>query len=766
LLCEEFAGINTQMSRAGVPDAQLAWCDGFMPIAKRNLRTLYGIGPSIYDVSAGLQIRFFGFYTLNNVEYAAVFLSDGSVVQVNVITGAKTTIAAAGTILNPIITNVGFTDYNETYLVIVANQNNGYWLWDGALLYPAGGLSPIVTLTNVGAAYKTVPFVTATGGSGHGATFVATIANGVVASVTVTNPGTGYLPGQVVTLQFTGGNAGGSGGVLTANLSSTGSGSGAVFNTLTPGAGFTQLSNGQFAVSGVTISNGGSGYSQFTTLTLNISGAIHITVAPVLQPVISGGVIIGVTIVNGGQVIETGVGTLSATVVASDAGAFVVSSVTINNSGSGYSASATAVCSGGGSPVSQAVLQLVLNGSGAITAVTVASRGLYGSNSAPAVTIADAPVSAAGTVELMPFGVNGTAAELYAGHVWVINGPDVNATAPGSPTDFATSNGGVSFTSNNAYTQLVNTNGFLYLVGDSATDYVSGVTTTTISNVPTTQYTFLNADPEVGTPYPASVLTFGNYIILANSVGVHFLAGSTFTKISDELDGSGLQNGLWESVPNFGGNQLSASKATIFNKKVWMVLSTIVDPFSGVQVNKLFMWDGKKWWASEQDNDLTFIASSEFNSVLTAYGTDGDNIFPLFQQPSTGFTKVMQTRLWDAPGGYTHNKAAVRLFGIAYYYNPSSAVLAVFIDNETSQEAGPYNIAATGMTWVNNLGQPMNWVNNLSQPMTWSSTGYAIFPPEAIGQQGVLTGLTAQTSSADMSIVSLALQDEVVGYRG
>ncbi len=744
---EDFQGINTQVPRVGVPDQQMAWADGFMPIAKRNLRTLPGKGALFYTASGILTIVMFGFYSITpfggtvSTAYAVVFLSDGSIVQVRVSDGATTQIAPAGTIQNPSITNMGFTDYSDQYLIIVANQPNGYWLWDGTLFYQAGGLSPIVVLTNVGAGYKTVPVVTASGGSGSGATFVATINNGVVTNVIETNPGTGYLPGQTITLNFSGGNSGGSGGALTAVLSSTGGGSGATF-TVT----LVNLPSqpAEYGVSSVTVNNGGSGYSQFTTLTLVVTGAnVTVVTAAVLSPVISGGSITGVTVIKAGvyfQLPQYGVPTGS--ISTADSGVFHVTSVVVNNPGTGYSASATAIASGGGSPISQATLQLVLNSiTGAINSVTVASGGLYGSNTPPTVTVADAPVNASATVELMPFGVNGTAVETYAGHVWVANGPQVNATAPGSPTDFATSDGGVSFTAtSNTFTALISTNGFLFMIGDSATDYISGVTTA--GTPPTTTYSYLNADPEVGTPYPASVLTLGNQIVLANSVGVYQGAGSTFTKISDDLDGSGIPNGLWGSVANFGGNQLSASKATIFNKRVWMVLATVKDPISGSQVNKLFMTkDMKSWWASMQDMTLTFVASYENNSVLTAYGTDGTHIYPLFIQPSTGFSKTVQSRLWDGPGGYMHVKAGTRLFGIAYVYANTSPTFTVNIDNESSITAATYTIVP-------------------------AATGYFEIPPEAIGQQGIMMGLTITTSAADMGLSSVALQETIVDYRG
>src|ERR1700722_138692 len=48
LTFEQFAGVNTATTRAGVPDEQAYWLDGFMPLSQRNLRTLWDAGPAIY----------------------------------------------------------------------------------------------------------------------------------------------------------------------------------------------------------------------------------------------------------------------------------------------------------------------------------------------------------------------------------------------------------------------------------------------------------------------------------------------------------------------------------------------------------------------------------------------------------------------------------------------------------------------------------------------------------------------------------------------
>lgn len=746
LTLERFAGCNTATTRQGVPDEQAFWIDGFLPLAERNLRTLWGIGSSLYT-AVGKSVVCFYFYNIGPTPYAIVFLSDGSAVQVRTTDGATTTILSAATIQNPNITQLAVSQYGKQYLLIVANQTNGYWVWDGSLLYTAGSLAPLVTLTNVGAGYVSPPFVTVTGGSGFGAAFTATIGNGVVTNVAITNPGQGYLPGDTVTLVFSGGTQSGTGASLTAVLSHQAGGSGASL-TCVMGAGGGPP--GTFQVNSVTINNGGSGYSPETAI--NVSGGSP-TIAAVLSPVITGGVITSVNILNHGS--YSNASAPAATVV--DNGFFYVSSVTIGSGGSGYGPNRAITASSGGSPLSQATFSSNVNGSGVITSVNVLSGGNYGSNTPPTLTVTDSATTATGTVSLMPYGVQGNVVQTYNGYVFILNGALELNSAPGSVSDFATSAGGGSRTSVSStlkvgYTNAISTNGFLFLIGDSSMDYISGIQTNTPSGgSPTTTFTQQNSDPEVGTPYPASVTTLGVEILLANSTGVFVSSGGAFVKISEPLDG------VYNTVPasNFNANpfngfQLSAAKATIFGKRLWMVLVPIIDPVSNSQVNKLLLVRDKKIWsAAVQDVGLTFIQGQEINSVYTAYGTDGTHIYPLFQQPSTSITKLIQSKLWDEPGGYESVKADSRFWSLWDCNSTSSTNLFVNIDSVLIDGSG------------NQVTNSQNYT--ITGP---AATGHFCTPPQAIGQQGIMTGVTISTAGADLTLVSAKIAAETVGYRG
>lgn len=366
---------------------------------------------------------------------------------------------------------------------------------------------------------------------------------------------------------------------------------------------------------------------------------------------------------------------------------------------------------------------------------------------------------------LMPTAVGGNSVEMYAGRVWIASNSSIIFSAPGSVNDFSTGSGGGSFSSTDSFlkvrfSQLKQTNGFLYLVADSSINYISGVQTT--GSPPSTTFTNQNADPEVGTPWPSSVTVFGRNIVFANAFGAHVSYGAAVTKISEALDG------VYGTVPNFGGIVPSAAKAIIFGKRVWMLLLPIIDPVTGQQVNKLLMWNGTIWWASEQSIPLVYIAYQEIDSVISAWGTNGLDVYPLFNTPSVDFTKTVQSRLWEMPGGIQFIKTAGRLWGSAIFYTDNENDITIRIDNETDQSSAEIEAGPGVMTWFNDSGAVITWTNASGDVIDWSGsgTGLYVFEPTAIGQQGMYLGMTASTDCDDLAIVTLKIQPEVQAYRG
>ena len=666
LIFEGFAGINTATSRAGVDDKQMWWCDGWMPLAPRRLRTLPDAGAAFWTRPSTSGIVFFKWVNVGTSSVQIIFLEDGSIYQVTADTAIQTTIAPAGTILDPSITNVGVTQWGSDWIIIVADQTNGYWLWDGNVFYQSGNVAPNIVLLNTGSGYTSAPSVTPYGGSGSGVTITAIESGGIVTGFSLISAGTGYLANEVVGLAFSGGG----------NTNTTA--------ILTP-----------FVVDGtlstISITNAGAGYKNKNAIA---------------------------TIVGGG--------------------------------GSGASATLTVA----GTHTISAV-SLVAAGAGYVTTPTVIVTD-------PTNNIAQA------TIGMMPFGVQGTDVETYSGHVWIINGPLLSWSAPGSVTDFSTSSGGGNATSADGflrvgYTKLVQSNGFLYLIADSSINYISGVQTS--GTPPTTTFTNQNADPEVGSPFPAGVLTLERSILFPNSYGVHALSGSAVNKISEALDG------FWDSVPNFAGFQLSSAKATIFDKKVWMVLSRFNDVATGETVNKLMMFQNGRWWVSGQGVDLIYVTGREFQSQLSAWGTDGVSIYPLFNTASANFTKRVQTRLWDAPGGYQFGKATSRFWSLFNYNGVNAAAnINLDVENEVTGNVNTYTFTSPTPTIpvVNASAVTIPTVNASTVTITVQSVqaGYFVTDPTAIGQQGTMLGFTVYTTQGDIEMISAMIQPEIVQYRG
>ena len=98
-----FTGLNTNASRVGIKDTETYICDGFFPVGESWARTLYGVGPAIFNATTSLTspVVLFQFANIGATPYCIVFPSDGSVWAVNTATTTAQQIAPAGTITTP-----------------------------------------------------------------------------------------------------------------------------------------------------------------------------------------------------------------------------------------------------------------------------------------------------------------------------------------------------------------------------------------------------------------------------------------------------------------------------------------------------------------------------------------------------------------------------------------------------------------------------------------------------------------------------------------
>ena len=637
-----FAGMNQTDDRSGLQDQEFYWIENLFKTGQGRLRALWDVGTPLYTVSAGRSIVAFFWFNIGPINYCAVFLDNGTAVQVQESSGAITTISA---VPNTFYVGGGSLPAccatGGQYLLIGNNNTaNDYWIWDGAALYGAGTIAPVIVITDGGSGYTSLPTVTPYGGSGSGIVVTPTITNGSVTSLTVNNPGTGYQPGDVVQFQFSGGGSD-TAAKLTASIAAGG-------------------------VESVIITVGGAGYGSVPAVGFTGGGGSGAAGTAVL----TGGVVTSIIIDDPGSG-YTGNPTVSFTGGSPSTPASAYSTITagvltgifIDNGGTGYTSTPLLTITGGSGSGATAVVSAVV--AGVITTVDVTAGGA-GYTTTPAVEIGGGANKAAqASASMMPYGISGNYIETYQSRVWISHphkgtgakpsGGVFNVSAPASLTDFATSDGGNDFVSSDRflryqYTVMRQANGYLYAIGDSGISVISNVQTT--GSPPTTSMNYQSADPQVGTVWPNSVADFGRTILFANQTGVYGIYGGSAVKVSAKLDR------LFETVitpdnPDHNPNNLpcvtpSASAAYLFNRRVYVLNITILDPFTKTPRTVQLIWDEKEWFVASSAKSIMFVNGLERQSDIDCYGTDGSKLYYMFSQPSSATAKFLVSKYWGA----------------------------------------------------------------------------------------------------------------------
>ena len=741
---EDFGSLNTKVPRPSVGDSEFFWTQNWMPIALGRLRTLYAEGSNLYSATGGNTIVYTYQYVLNSIPYWAVFLNDGTAVQVNGNTSAVTTISSvANTFYNPSTPTLlpACAQFQNKYLAIVNTlQQSNYWMWDGTSLFGSTtsgatsttSLSPDTTIVNAGTGYTSAPTVTVVGGTGTGAVVTATVKNKVVTQLVVTSPGSGYSLNDQPLLIFSGGGI----SDKTANLTPV-------------------VSAETGILASVIVNNGGSSNSVGgTTFTLSGGGATTQAVIVVTGVNIGG---TNANVITSFGVVSPGSGYTSQPTLVTPAG-FVgtaptlyfkivlgeITGITINDGGAGYGGPPTVNIVGDGSGASF----LANVTAGAITSFTKIAGGAGYTKAT--VQLTGGNNVAAGTISLMPLGTQGTTVETYQNRVWIGNGINLYASGPGTVANFATSAGGVTTQLTDAtlkaqITRVIQSSGYLYVFGDSSISVLSNVT---VSTAGVTSYNLVNADPQMGTSWRDSIAALGRALVFANPSGVYTLYGGAAEKVSPQLDGLFL-SATWTSPTP------TAAVATIFNDRVYTLNFQTLNPYTKTNQTLMAMWNGQKWFTSTQIKQPTFIQTQEVNSVIQAWGTDGTNLYPMFQTPNTSLPKVFQTKLRKHPN-YTSFKRALRLYFVGanngVENNPTFTVQSdTDVGNGTPLSLGllQNSLIFVGTGTISFVG---TGTINFATVLPVSIDGVAI------SSYGKMIGYTLTSNASDLDIISFTTQ--------
>jgi hypothetical protein len=153
----------------------------------------------------------------------------------------------------------------------------------------------------------------------------------------------------------------------------------------------------------------------------------------------------------------------------------------------------------------------------------------------------------------------------------------------------------------------------------------------------------------------------------------------------------------------------------------------------------------KKWFFSNQSNDLKLVVSVQTSGKIKMFGTNGTNFLRLYDNTSGTVPSIVQTAL-DPMTDPIRTKQALKI-GIEATIT-GGGLLQTTIDSETG--SSPVYDLGNFVVWLNNLGNAIPWTNNSSAVIQWiGGQGYVLYKTDA-QQWGKYLGMTVTSNSAGM----------------
>lgn len=466
------------------------------------------------------------------------------------------------------------------------------------------------------------------------------------------------------------------------------------------------------AVSFITLTDAGSGYTSPPTITITGGGGTNATAIASLVTFRKGTVVVNVT--NGG----TGY-TNAANIV-----------VTISGGG-GANAAGTAIVSGG--QISRVIMTNPGTGYSNNANISVTITGGGGSN---------ATANAVITTEQV------TGIQTFSGRNWVAQGRTVYYSAAGSYSDFTSvSAGALTLTDTTLHSniiQLLAANNFLYIFGEDSINVFSDVR---VTNVGTTIFTNTNVSASVGTRLPYAIFPYFRSVLFMNEYGVYALVGSTTSKLSDSLDG------VFPNI-DFATAQVTGGQVLLNNILCSAFNIRLNDSGTYRYLQAVFF--EKKWFFTNQSNDLRLMASVPTGGKIRMFGTNGTNFLAMYNDSTTDVPSIIRTAL-DPMTDPIRTKQALKIGIEATISN--GAILSTTVDSESG--SSPAYTLGNYVVWLNNFGNAIPWINNTSATIQWvGGQGYVLYKTDA-QQWGKYLGMTVTSNSTGMVIHGFEYEHEL-----
>lgn len=426
------------------------------------------------------------------------------------------------------------------------------------------------------------------------------------------------------------------------------------------------------SIQGVNVITGGTGYPANTTVTISApqeTGGVQATATP---------------IVSGG----------------------VITSIAVDEAGSGYTNAA---------------------------AVTVTISGSGGSNATANVTV---------------FKQNASAIATYAGRTWLADGRNLYYTAPDTYSDFGTSAAGVqTFTDDTLHSNITfvrSANQYLYIFGIDSINVIGDVRVT--GSPVTTVYTNTNITASIGTDKIYAVFPYYRSIMFMNRYGIYAITGATTTKVSDALDG------IFEKI-DFA-QPISGGQVLINN----ILCAAFQFTYDGRVIQVVYF--DRKWFITSQRTGLISMEGTQSGGRPNAYAVDAESMYQLYSNTSANIATTIKTALWPM-GDPIRDKQALKI-GVEATFANAVGNLTITIDseNQSAQITGLAS-ATNQVTWTNLALTVVPWVNNSSATVTWfSSDQFQLYKADA-EMWGKYLGMTVTSNTPAFTVNGLFTEHEM-----
>ena len=422
-------------------------------------------------------------------------------------------------------------------------------------------------------------------------------------------------------------------------------------------------------------------------------------------------------------------------------------SIAVTNPGDSYTGTPTVNISGGGGTGASATA--VVNGN-AISTIVMTNPGTGYTNSANLVVSLSGGGGANATIAATINNTPNVDVASFSGRVWIAAGRQVYYSAAGTYNDFTSvSAGNILLTDStlhgNLY-KLLAANNFLYLFGDDSINVFSDVRVQTDG---TTLFTNTNVSASVGSKRPDAIFPYFRSVLFMNDYGVYALVGSTTSKISDPLDG--IFPDIDFTYPVYAGQVLVNNiLCAAFNFRYFDAVFT--NSYRYIQA----VFFEKKWFFTSQGNNLQYITSAPVSGKVNLYGTENSALYQLYADKTSSVSSIIQTALMPM-NDPIRDKQALK-FGVEVT-TANSTIFNVTVDSQ--QGSSPPYTLQNNVLWYNNVGTDLNWINNSSQVIYWLFTsGYYLYKSDA-QQWGKYLGLTLTSNSAAFVVNTFEFEHEL-----